>query len=92
MNCAFTSLHYEIKTHENPVKFFAVVASAIRIHLVSTINIEMQQHLNKINSRILHVKISCRIFDPSLNNKTTVLMMQTTQKDIIFKIIDSLMK
>ena len=53
-----------------------------RIHLVSTI--EMQQHLNKINSRI-HVKISCRIFDPSLNNKTTVLMMQTTQKDITFK-------
>ena len=51
----------------------------------------MQQHLNKINSRI-HVKISCRIFDPSLNNKTMVLMMQTTQKDIIFKIIDSLMK
>ena len=36
-----------------------------------------------------------RIFDPSLNNKTTVLsllMMQTTQKELIFKIIDSLMK
>ena len=51
----------------------------------------MQQHLNKINSRI-NVKISCRIFDPSLNNKTTVLMMQTTQKDSIFKIINSLMR
>ena len=37
-----------------------------RIHLVSTI--EMQQHLNKINSRI-HVKISYRIFYPPLNNK-----------------------
>ena len=36
-----------------------------------------------------------RIFDPSLNNKTTVislLMMQTTQKELIFKIIDQLMK
>ena len=36
-----------------------------------------------------------RIFDPSLNNKTTVLsllMMQTTQKELIFKIINSLMK
>ena len=36
-----------------------------------------------------------RIFDPSLNNKTTVLsllMMQTTKKELIFKIIDSLMK
>ena len=62
------------------------------IHLVSTI-IEMQQHLNKVNNRI-HVKITCRIFDPSLNNKTTVtyVMMQTTQKDSFFKIIDSLMK
>ena len=48
----------------------------------------MQQHLNKINSRI-QVKISCRIFDPSLNNKTTVLMMQATQKDIIFKVVES---
>ena len=28
----------------------------------------------------LQDKISFRIFDPSLNNKTTVLMMQTTQK------------
>ena len=54
------------------------------IHLVSTI-IEMQQHLNKVNNRI-HVKITCRIFDPSLNNKTTVtyVMMQTTQKDSFF--------
>ena len=60
------------------------------IHLVSTI-IEMQQHLNKVNNRI-HVKITFRIFDPSLNNKTTVtyVMMQTTQKDSFFKIIDSL--
>ena len=62
------------------------------IHLVSTI-IEMQHHLNKVNNRI-HVKITCRVFDPSLNNKTTVtyVMMQTTQKDSFFKIIDSLMK
>ena len=62
------------------------------IHLVSTI-IEMQQHLNKVNNRI-HVKITCRVFDPSLNNKTrvTYVMMQTTQKDSFFKIIDSLMK
>ena len=64
------------------------------IHLVnvSTI-IEMQQHLNKVNNRI-HVKITCRVFDPSLNNKTTVtyVMMQTTRKDSFFKIIDSLMK
>ena len=54
------------------------------IHLVSTI-MEMQQHLNKVNNRI-HVKITCRIFDPSLNNKTTVtyVMMQTTQKDSFF--------
>ena len=56
------------------------------IHLVnvSTI-IEMQQHLNKVNNRI-HVKITCRVFDPSLNNKTTVtyVMMQTTQKDSLF--------
>ena len=54
------------------------------IHLVSTI-IEMQQHLNKVNNRI-HVKITFRIFDPSLNNKTTVtyVMMQTTQKDSFF--------
>ena len=62
------------------------VASAILscpIHLVSTI-IEMQQHLNKVNNRI-HVKITCRVFDLSLNNKTTVtyVMMQTTQKDSI---------
>ena len=59
------------------------------IHLVSTI-IEMQQHLNKVNNRI-HVKITCRVFDPSLNNKTrvTYVMMQTTQKDSFFKIIDS---
>ena len=62
------------------------------IHLVSTI-IEMQQHLNKVNNRI-HVKITCRIFDPSLNNKTTVtyVMMQTTQKDSFFLKIDALMK
>ena len=62
------------------------------VHLVSTI-IEMQQHLNKVNNRI-HVKITCRVFDLSLNNKTTVtyVMMQTTQKDSFFKIIDSLMK
>ena len=62
------------------------------IHLVSTI-IEMQQHLNKVNNRI-HVKITCRVFVPSLNNKTTVtyVMMQTTQKDSFFEIIDSLMK
>ena len=62
------------------------------IHLVSTI-IEMQQHLNKVNNRI-HVKITCRVFDPSLNNKTTVtyVMMQTTQTDSFFKIIDSLIK
>ena len=63
------------------------------ILLVSTI-IEMQQHLKKVNNRI-HVKITCRVFDPSLlNNKTTVtyVMMQTTQKDSFFKIIDSLMK
>ena len=62
------------------------------IHLVSTI-IEMQQHLNKVNNRI-HVKITCRVFDPSLNNKTTVtyVMMQTTQKDSFFEMIDSLMK
>ena len=55
------------------------------IHLVSTI-IEMQQHLNKVNNRI-HVKITCRVFVPSLNNKTTVtyVMMQTTQKDSFFK-------
>ena len=53
----------------------------------------MQQHLNKVNNRI-HVKITCRVFDPSLNNKTTVtyVMMQTTQKDSFFKIIDSLKK
>ena len=53
----------------------------------------MQQHLNKVNNRI-HVKITCRVFDPSLNNKTrvTYVMMQTTQKDSFFKIIDSLMK
>ena len=54
----------------------------------------MQQHLNKVNNR-MHVKITCRVFDPSLNNKTTVtlnVMMQTTQKDSFFKIIDSLMK
>ena len=53
----------------------------------------MQQHLNKVNNRI-HVKITCRVFDPSLNNKTTVTyaMMQTTQQDSFFKIIDSLMK
>ena len=59
------------------------------IHLVSTI-IEMQQHLNKVNNRSrIHVKITCRVFDPSLNNKTTVtyVMMQTTQKDSFFKII-----
>ena len=72
-----------------------VVASAIHpIHLVSTI-IEKQQHLNKVNNRI-HVKITYRVFYPSLlvNNKTTVtyVMMQTTQKDSFFKIIDSLMK
>ena len=64
------------------------------IHLVSTI-IEKQQHLNKVNNRI-HVKTTYRVFDPSLlvNNKTTVsyVMMQTTQKDSFFKIIDSLMK
>ena len=62
------------------------------IHLVSTI-IEMQQHLNKVNNRI-HVKITFRVFDPSLNNKTTItyVMMQTTQKDSFFKIIDLLMK
>ena len=50
----------------------------------------MQQHLNKVNNRI-HVKITCRVFDPSLNNKTrvTYVMMQTTQKDSFFKIIDS---
>ena len=64
------------------------------IHLVSTI-IEKQQHLNKVNNRI-HVKITYRVFYPSLlvNNKTTVtyVMMQTTQKDSFFKIIDSLMK
>ena len=51
----------------------------------------MQQHLKKVNNRI-HVKITCRVFDPSLlNNKTTVtyVMMQTTQKDSFFKIIDS---
>ena len=55
------------------------------IHLVSTI-IEMQQHLNKVNNRI-HVKITFRVFDPSLNNKTTVtyIMMQTKQKDSFFK-------
>ena len=55
--------------------------------------IEMQQHLNKVNNRI-HVKITCRVFDLSLNNKTTVtyVMMQTKQKDSFFKIIDSLMK
>ena len=62
------------------------------IHLVSTI-IEMQQHLNKVNNRV-HVKITYRVFYPSLlvNNKTTVtyVMMQTTQKDSFFKIIDSL--
>ena len=42
----------------------------------------MQQHLNKVNNRI-HVKITCRVFDASLNNKATVtyVMMQTTQKD-----------
>ena len=53
----------------------------------------MQQHLNKVNNRI-HVKITFRVFDPSLNNKTTVtyVMMQTTHKDSFFKIIDSLMK
>ena len=53
----------------------------------------MQQHLNKVNNRI-HVKITLRVFDPSLNNKTpvTYIMMQTTQKDSFFKIIDSLMK
>ena len=53
----------------------------------------MQQHLNKVNNRI-HVKITCTVFDPSLNNKTTVtyVKMQTTQKDSSFKIIDSLMK
>ena len=62
------------------------------IYLVSTI-IEMQQHLNKVNNRI-HVKITCRVFDPSLNNKTTVtyVMLQTTKKDSFFKIIDSLTK
>ena len=50
----------------------------------------MQQHLNKVNNRI-HVKIICGVFDPALNNKTTVtyVMMQTTQKDSFFKIIDS---
>ena len=54
----------------------------------------MQQHLKKVNKRI-HVKITCRVFNLSLlNNKTTVTyaMMQTTQKDSFFKIIDSLMK
>ena len=53
----------------------------------------MQQHLNKVNNRI-HVKITCRVFDPSLNNKTTVtyVMMQTTQKDSFFLKIDALMK
>ena len=47
----------------------------------------MQQHLNKVNNRI-HVKITCRVFDPSLNNKTTVtyVIMQTTQKDSLFEI------
>ena len=63
------------------------------IHLASTI-MEMQQHLNKVNNRI-HAKITCRAFDPSLINKTTVTYakMQTTQKDSFFlKIIDSLMK
>ena len=59
-----------------------------RIHLVSTI--EMQQHLNKINN-IVHFKITCRIFDPSLNNKTTVNDANHT-KGLIFEIIDSLMK
>ena len=46
----------------------------------------MRRNLNKVNNRI-HVKITCRIFDPSLNNKTTVtyVMMQTTQKDSFFK-------
>ena len=46
----------------------------------------MRRKLNKVNNRI-HVKITCRIFDPSLNNKTTVtyVMMQTTQKDSFFK-------
>ena len=54
------------------------------IHLVSTI-MEMQQHLNKVNNRI-HAKITCRAFDPSLINKTTVTdaKMQTTQKDSFF--------
>ena len=49
----------------------------------------MRQHLNKVNNRI-HVKIICGVFDPALNNKTTVtyVMMQTTQKDLFFKIID----
>ena len=53
----------------------------------------MQQHLNKVNNRI-HVKITFRVFDPSLNNKTTItyVMMETTQKDSFFKIIDSLIK
>ena len=50
----------------------------------------MQQHLNKINNRI-HFKITCRIFDPSLNNKTTVNDANDT-KGLIFEIIDSLMK
>ena len=45
---------------------------------------------NKINNRI-YVKITCRIFDPSLNNKTTVNDANHT-KGFIFKIIDSLMK
>ena len=55
------------------------------IHLVSTI-IEMQQHLNKVNNRI-YVKITCKIFDTSLNNKTTVtyIMMKTTQNDSFLK-------
>ena len=54
------------------------------IHLVSTI-MEMQQHLNKVNNRI-HANITCRAFDPSLINKTTVTYakMQTTQKDSFF--------
>ena len=64
-----------------------VVFSFLMWNGPSTI-IEMQQHLNKVNNRI-HVKITCRVFDPSLNNKTTVtyIMMQTTQKDSFFKII-----